>query len=59
MYDPALHMMTAHTVVLGPDWALVVPRPGGQTIKVWVRRTVYEACHPGDCYDSARRLCRP
>jgi hypothetical protein len=44
MYDTALHMMTTHTVVSGPDWALTVRRPGGQTLKVWVRRTVYEQC---------------
>jgi hypothetical protein len=59
MYDPTLHMVVNHAIVSGPDWALTVRRPGGQTIKVWVRRTVYEACRVGDWYDSARRVCRP
>jgi hypothetical protein len=35
MYDPSLHMMVTHTIVSGPDWALTVRRPGGQTIKLW------------------------
>ena len=59
MYDPSLHMMVNHTVVSGPDWALTVRRPGGLTIKVWVRKTVYEQCRIGDWYDSVRRTCRP
>ena len=61
MYDPTLHMMTVHSVVSGPDWALVVRRSGGHAmtaITVWVPRTVYEACHVGDWYDSSRRVCR-
>jgi hypothetical protein len=59
MYDPSLHMMVNHTVVSGPDWALVVRRPDGETRTVWVRDAVYEACRVGDWYDSARRVCRP
>jgi len=59
MYDPTLHTVTTHTVVSGPDWILTVRRPGGQTIKVWVRRTVYDQCRVGDWYDSLRRTCRP
>ena len=59
MYDPTLHMMVNHAIVSGPEWALTVRRPGGQTIKVWVRRTVYEVCRMGDWYDSTRRVCRP
>src|SRR6516225_11134120 len=61
MYDPTLHMMTVHSVVSGPDWALVVRRSGGHAmtaITVWVPRTAYEACHVGDWYDSSRRVCR-
>src|SRR5262249_28737105 len=27
MYDPALHTVTTHTIVTGPDWALTVRRP--------------------------------
>ena len=59
MYDPALHTVTNHTIVSGPEWALMVRRSGGQTIKVWVRRKVYEQCRVGDWYDSSRRMCRP
>jgi hypothetical protein len=59
MYDPTLHTVTTHTIVSDPDWALTVRRPGGQTIKVWVRRTVFEQCRVGDWYDSAKRICWP
>jgi hypothetical protein len=59
MLDPTLDTISTHTIVSGPNWALTVRQPGGQTITVWVRRTVYEQCRVGDFYDGTRRLCRP